>query len=245
MPEGTVKVAFPETGEIVHLSPNGHLVNPATGGEQFAATPEQEALQARAREIAAAAQEPKPAPKARKTTAKKAAPAPAPKEDGDEGYSEAQIKRAQSVHMSAKDCGVDEVLLRDFVRYVTTDDENPEGRTTSTREVTQSEADLLRNIFVGVRDDKIEFRYDDKGHITGVSGISFSPPEEEAPATNGEAKDWKAIATECGLSEARLLRKAREMANEIGVPLPARSAEIGDGELGALLVKWIAEEVNI
>jgi hypothetical protein len=240
MPEGTVKVIDPETGEVTHLSPNGSVVNPATGGEVFAATEEQQALQARAREIAAQA-EAKPAPAPAKRVAKavkKAAPAEAPQ------FTEEQIKRGQALHMVAKEQNVETSLLRDVIAAVTKSAEHPQGRTRSSREVSQDEADTIRAIVIAIGQEMLELSYTEDGMLEFETIYNDLPPddaEEDIPDAEvvPDPVDWKAVCAEKSVKDGMFLRKARALAEELGLPLPSSFKDISGDKLEAALWDWL------
>lgn len=235
IPSNATKVVDPETGEVVHLSPNGHVINEKTGGEVLAATPEQEALQARAREILAqaeAALEAKvPTPGTKrvvKGVAKKAAAKPVP------DFTEEQIKRGQSIHMAAKEKGIEETLMRDVIFSVT------DKRTRSTREVGHDEADTVKAIMTAIAGDVIELQYDADGTLV------FDVEEDNAVIEDAEVvdepRDWKAAAKKVGVSDGTFLRRARAFAEEMNLPLPSSFKDVGGGPLGDALVEWLKEQ---
>lgn len=242
IPTGSYKVTIPESGEIVHLSPNGAIVNTQTGGEVFAATEEQQALQARAREIVAQAEadlkakNEKPAPakrvaKAVKTTTKKVPEAPT--------YTEEEIKRGQSIHMKAKELELEEVIMRDVVFAVT------DKRTKSTREVSHDEADTVKALMVAIASEVIELAYDPEGVLIFEMMDNPLPPDDAIQDAEvvEEPTDWKKEANGRQVSDGTFLRRARAMAEEMGLPLPSSYKDINDANLAAALWAWL-EEVN-
>lgn len=245
IPAEALKVTIPETGEVVHLSKNGHIVNEKTGGEVLPATEEQKTLQERAREIAAQAEaktaEPTPAKKVARTVKK------APAKPAEPEYTEEQIKRAQHLHMRAKELDIEESLLRDIVYAIT------EKATKSTREVGKDQADTIEAIMVGIHGEVIELEYDEEGNLKFEMMDNPLPPddaEEDIPDAEivepevvAEPVDWKKEASTRYIKDGMFLRKARALAEELGVPLPASFKDIQGPELEAALWEWL-EEVN-
>lgn len=242
IPVGTLKVPIPETGEVVLLSPNGHIVNEKTGGEVLPATTDQQALQERAREIAAQAEaeltKPAPARKAARVTKKAAKKASA-----EPTYTEDQIKRGQALHMVAKEQNVEETLLRDVVYAIT------DKRTRSTREVSQDEADTIRAVLVGIGADVVDLEYDEDGNLSFDMMDNPLPPDDAEEDVQdaevvAEPIDWKKEANKRSVSDGTFLRRARAMAEEMGRPLPGSYKDIdASGDLAAALWEWL-EEVN-
>jgi len=246
LPLETLKVPIPETGEIVYMK-NGHLINPKTGGEMFCATDEQKALQERARQIVAEAQarvdaaegdlaKKVPATKATRATkaTKKAAPKP---EDAEPTYTEEQIKRAQHLHMRAKELDIEESLLRDIVYAIS------DKRTKSTREVAKDESDTVEAMMVAINQEIVDLSYDEEGVLIFEMMMNPLPPDdavEDAEVVN-EPTDWKAEIEKLGIKEGMFLRRARAIADEIGVPMPASTREISGEKLEAALREWVKE----
>lgn len=243
IPTGSYKVTIPESGEVVHLSPNGSIVNEKTGGEVLAATTEQKALQDRAREIVAQAEaelkakneKPVPAKKARAVKVPKAAA----KATGPT-YTEEQVKRGQQLHMVAQEQNIEETLLRDVVSAIT------EKRTRSTREVSQDEADTIRAVLIGIGSDVIELEYNEDGSLKFEMMDNPLPPddaEDDIPDAElvDEPRDWKKEANSRDISDGTFLRRARAFAEEMGLTLPSSYKDVTDPKLAQALLEWMEE----
>lgn len=239
IPEGATKVIDPESGEVMYLSKGGAIINTKTGGEVLAATPEQQALQARAREIAAAAnaKAEEPAKPARKARVTKKAAAPAEPTHTDE-----QIKRAQSLHMKAKELDIEESLLRDIVKAIT------EGATESTRDVSQDQADTVKAIMTAISQDLMDLEYDEQGNLHFEMMDNPLPPDDADPDEGvvdaevvEEPVNWKQEANSRHISDGTFLRRARAMADEMGLPMPGSYADVTDPKLQASLMEWLKE----
>lgn len=246
IPTGSVKVSIPETGEVVHLSTNGHIVDTQTGGEVFAATEEQVALQARAREIVAQAEaeleaKPKAAAPAKKARAvKKTAKVPdAP------AYTDEEIKRGQSLHMKAKELNIEETLMRDVIFAVTS------KRTKSSREVSHDESDTIKAIMVAIAGDLVELEYDEDGTLViDITGNPLPPDDAEEDTIEDaevvtEPTDWKKEANVRYIKDGMFLRKARALAEEMGITLPSSFRDIAGAELEAALWAWLREQEEV
>lgn len=242
IPVGTLKVPIPETGEVVLLSPNGHIVNEKTGGEVLAASEDQKALQERAREIAAQAEAEltKPAP-AKKPRAVKKTAAKVPAEPT---YTDEQIKRGQSLHMKAKELGIEETLMRDVIFSIT------EKRTRSTREVGQDEADTVKAVMTAISGDLMDLEYDAEGTLIFELMDNPLPPDDaeynedfskQEPEVPDEPTNWKDEANVRHIKDGMFLRKARALAEEMEMTLPSSFKDISGPKLEAALWEWLKE----
>lgn len=244
-----IKVTLPETGEIVLLSSRGNIVNEKTGGEVLAVSEEQKALQARAREIveeAETALEKKVATPAAKRVAKAVAKKAAAK--AEPKFTDEEIKRGQSIHMKAKELNIEETLMRDVVYAVTS------KRTQSTREVTHDEADTIKALMVAIAGEVIDLRYDEEGILIFDMMENPLPPDDADPddgITDAEVveepkepTDWKKEAAARYIKDGMFLRKARALAEELGIPLPSSFKDIRGAELEKALWEWL-EEVTV
>jgi hypothetical protein len=63
-------------------------------------------------------------------------------------------------------------------------------------------------------------------------------PPVAVPAPTS-AEGWRALAKECGVTQADLLRQARELAAEMGVAVPDGLVGIDDAGLAEALVSWL------
>ena len=235
VPADATKVIDPVSGEVMYLSQGGHIINTKTGGEVLAATPEQQALQARAREIAAAANEApaKPAPAKRVAKATKKVPA-------EPTYTDEEIKRGQSIHMKAKELEVEESLMRDVVFAVT------DKRTRSTREVSHDEADTVKALMVAIASEVIELRYDPAGVLVFDMMDNPLPPDDAEEDIQdaelvAEPVNWKAEANSRGISDGTFLRRARTMAGEMDLDMPGSYQDITDQKLQQAMMEWMEE----
>lgn len=162
--------------------------------------------------------------------AEEAAAAAAPTEEQDvedadiveeDGKDPAASKRAQSLAIAASKAELDEETNDQLIDLVT------DGRTTSRLEVTKDEAEDLELIFDAIANNRVEIRFDTDGFIVLHPGTPVN---------------WRRLATEHEMTEAKVLRKAREMAAAWGVPVPSMTREIIDPELVNALLDWMGVE---
>lgn len=140
-------------------------------------------------------------------------------EDGEKDP--AATKRAQALAIAASKADIDEEMNDQLIDLVT------DGRTTSRLEVTAEEAEDLELIFDALANNRVEPRFDEDGFIVLHPGTPVN---------------WRRLATQHGMTEAKVLRKAREVATAWGVPVPSMTREIVDPELTDHLLSWMGAD---
>lgn len=134
-------------------------------------------------------------------------------------------QRAQAIARKARECGVpdDETRYRIITRVT-------DGRARRGHEVSVEDLPVVMAALVSYKRGELELE---------VGGVATG-----TPPTNGRTKtDWLArLDAVPGIGQARLLKRARDLAGELDLTPPNNLDEITDPTLVAALDSWLAEQ---
>lgn len=149
------------------------------------------------------------------------------------------IKRAQRIAMGANDVGIDH---HELIYALTA------GAKTSAKEVTRDEAEA---VFEAIRQIKVgEKVLDTSGDEPQFLDAPEQPAAEETPASESDphtwsTTQWREEIKRCGQKVVPTVTRAKELAKELGEPIPANLADLeGRQSLCAMLLGWLEEHAE-